>query len=73
VLASDSYSQHDTRIRTAGQQEGGRARRRMSRGKGETGVPKRRRHPYLVLDDWSGGYSIRKIDLLSDPTTCARS
>ncbi|RCV40911.1 hypothetical protein SETIT_9G093100v2 [Setaria italica] len=43
----------------------------MPRGKGETGMPKRRpverqRHLYLVLDEWSGGYSVRKIDLLSD-------
>lgn len=27
---------------------------------------RRRRHLYLVLDDWSWGYSIRKIDLSSD-------
>ncbi|CAL4927329.1 unnamed protein product [Urochloa decumbens] len=40
-------------------------------GKGKTTMPKRRpverrRHLYLVFDDWSGGYSIRKIDLLAD-------
>ncbi|CAL4935928.1 unnamed protein product [Urochloa decumbens] len=40
-------------------------------GKGKTTMPKRRpverrRHLYLVFDDWSGGYSIRKIDLLGD-------
>ncbi|CAL4944422.1 unnamed protein product [Urochloa decumbens] len=34
------------------------------RGGGRTAKP-RRRHLYLVLDDWSLGYSIRKIDLSS--------
>ncbi|CAO2047017.1 unnamed protein product [Urochloa humidicola] len=34
-------------------------------GSGRTAKPPRR-HLYLVLDDWSMGYSIRKIDLASD-------
>ncbi|CAL4927369.1 unnamed protein product [Urochloa decumbens] len=34
-------------------------------GRGRTAKPPRR-HLYLVLDDWSIGYSIRKIDLSSD-------
>ncbi|KAL6899810.1 hypothetical protein ACP4OV_006468 [Aristida adscensionis] len=32
---------------------------------------RRRRHLYLVLDDWEKGYSIHKLDLSSDPDAAA--
>nr|CAB3451424.1 unnamed protein product [Digitaria exilis] len=38
-------------------------RRRSERDGGRTANRRRRRHLYLIFDDWSRGYSIRKVNL----------
>ncbi|KAF8775677.1 hypothetical protein HU200_004459 [Digitaria exilis] len=41
-------------------------KRRSGGRQGGRPAKRKRRHLYLVLDDWSWGYSIRKVDLSSD-------
>ncbi|KAK3154398.1 hypothetical protein QOZ80_2BG0190020 [Eleusine coracana subsp. coracana] len=39
-----------------------RRRRRRNDGSAATGRHKKKKHLYLALDDWKGGYSIHKLD-----------
>nr|TKV91382.1 hypothetical protein SEVIR_9G092600v2 [Setaria viridis] len=47
-------------------------RRRVGRGSDGGPGETRRRHLYLVLDDWSSGYSILKVDLSPSDRCCRR-